>query len=156
MNILLTTHLEDWSSSHLNKMKKIILLIFIILTSSCSTISVSVQPKGNYLPDAIVGKSYNASISIVGGPVIVSNEKKFTNFVIIEPADSGMEWKPHKKSLVYSGKEESWEDYNHLVISGKPLKSGEIYVTVVGRVYGTMLTGSGKFQKKYTIKVNEK
>jgi hypothetical protein len=137
-------------------MKKIILLIFIILTSSCSTISVSVQPQEDYLPDAMVGKNYNATISIVGGPVIVSNEKKAANFVIIEPTNSGIEWKPHKKNLVYSGKEESWDDYNHLLISGKPLRSGEIHVTVVGRVYGTMLSGSGKFQKKYTIKVNEK
>ncbi|CDM89667.1 hypothetical protein [Xenorhabdus bovienii] len=155
MSILSNTHLEDWFSSHLNKMKKIIFLFFIILTSSCSTISVSVQPKGNYLPDAMVGKNYHTSISIVGGPVIVSDEKKPTKFVIIEPNDSGIEWKPSKKSLIYSGKEEIWDDYNHLVISGKPSKSGEIYITVIGRVYGTMLNGSGEFQKKYTIKVNE-
>ncbi|MDE1483647.1 hypothetical protein KKJ22_13870 [Xenorhabdus bovienii] len=134
------------------KMRKIILLLFIIFTSSCSSTSVvSVHPEGNYLPDATVGKEYHASIFIKGGSVYVIEGTP----VIIEPADSGIRWSPLRKKFILDGKEEISENYNHLIISGKPSKVGEIHITVGGGVSGTMFTGGGGFNKTYTIKVKE-
>ncbi|MBD2782788.1 hypothetical protein [Xenorhabdus szentirmaii] len=124
-------------------------MLFILFTSSCSSLSVSVYPEENYLPDATVGKEYHVSILIEGGSVYSKTP------IIIEPPDSGIKWSPHKSKFMLHGKEEISEDYNHLIISGKPSKVGEIYITVGGGVSGTMFTGGGKFNKIYTIKVKE-
>lgn len=130
-------------------MRKIILLLFIIFTSSCSTNSVSVHPEGSYLPDATVGKEYHASIFIKGGSVYVIEGTP----VIIEPTDSGIKWSPLRKKFMLDGKEEISENYNQLIISGKPSKVGEIHINVGGGVSGTMFSGSKEFNKTYIIKV---
>ncbi len=133
-------------------MKKIIFLIFIILTASCSSVSVSIYPEGNYLPDATVGKNYHASIHIKGGSAYVIEGTPVT----IEPANSGITWSPLKRKFLLDGKEEISENFNHLIISGKPSKVGDIHITVVSRVNGAMFTSGGGVHKTYIIKVKDK
>ncbi|CDG19042.1 MULTISPECIES: hypothetical protein [Xenorhabdus] len=130
-------------------MRKIILLLFIIFTSSCSSTSVSVYPEGNYLPDATVGKEYHVSILIEGGGVYSKTP------IIIEPPDSGIKWSPHKEKFTLDGKEKISNNYNKLMIIGKPSKVGEIHISVGGGVRGTMFSGSREFNKTYIIKVKE-
>ncbi|WP_445496325.1 hypothetical protein [Photorhabdus sp. SF281] len=104
------------------------------------------------MPDATVGKNYHASIHIKGGSAYVIEGTPVT----IEPANSGITWSPLKRKFLLDGKEEISENFNHLIISGKPSKVGDIHITVVSRVNGAMFTSGGGVHKTYIIKVKDK
>ena len=112
-----------------------------VLTGCFCMEKMEVRPKS--LPNATLGNPYYAKIEVFGGIVI---DEFFTYH--IKPAKSGLE-------LSAPFKFGSRVSYNDLEIKGTPKVSGIISIELSGRTYGTMSCRGNKFNKTYTIKVEE-
>ena len=113
-----------------------------VLTGCFCTQKVEVLPKSS-LPNAILGTPYYAEIEVFGGVVI---DRSF--FYHIKPEKSGLELSPTDFGTEYVS-------YNDLEVKGTPKVSGIISIELSGRTYGTMSCRGNKFNKTYTIKVEE-
>ena len=133
----------------LDYMKKLqhhlMLIIGLFLTtvlSGCFCMEKrEVRPKS--LPNATLGNPYYAKIEVFGGVVI---DRSF--FYHIKPEKSGLELSPTDFGTEYVS-------YNDLEVKGTPKVSGIISIELSGRTYGTMSCRGNKFNKTYTIKVEE-
>ena len=102
---------------------------------------MEVRPKS--LPNAILGTPYYAKIEVFGGH---ANRRHF--YYDIQPEKSGLELSPTDFGTEYVS-------YNDLEVKGTPKVSGIISIELSGRTYGTMSCRGNKFNKTYTIKVEE-
>ena len=100
-----------------------------------------VRPKS--LPNAILGTPYYAKIEVFGG---YTDQDNF--YYDIQPEKSGLELSPTDFGTEYVS-------YNDLEVKGTPKVAGTISIELSGRTYGTMSCRGNKFNKTYTIKVEE-
>ena len=122
----------------------LMLIIGFFLTTvltGCLCYKPEVRPKT--LPNATLGNPYYAKIEIFGGVAI---DRHFSYH--IKPEKSGLELSPRGLGTKYV-------TYNHLEVKGTPKVSGIISIELSGRTYGTMSCRGNKFNKTYTIKVEE-
>ncbi|REF26049.1 hypothetical protein BDD26_0613 [Xenorhabdus cabanillasii] len=135
-------------------MRYIILSIFFI--TACSSPKVNFIPESSELPNALINKDYETIISIYGE---TSEHNEFLSkrnlFVNITPPDSGIIYEPTKLSYLRAGEEKVRDNYNKLIIKGKPIILGDVKINISGFTYGTMYTSGSEFNKTYTIKVKE-
>lgn len=139
--------MEVWFLSQLNKMKKNVFLISILL-ASCSNDNIQyLEPE--MLPDAQINKPYYHVISIPQKKVI---EKGFIGTGY--PYYSGLTWKPSYSPNTYP--EIKRHNYDYIIIEGTPKKvdgvSNEIVFSFLWDVYGN---GNTTFYKAYHIEVKE-
>ncbi|MTH47610.1 hypothetical protein [Intestinirhabdus alba] len=128
-------------------MKKIIVFIIFFLFA-CANPAPNFSPGGNKLPDGTVGQAYFSEVEITNAVVFKENVG-----VNISPMDSGLRWKPEVITLEREGQKKEEEDYHHIIISGKPKKTGEILIHINGYTMGTSTPGR-KIDKVYRIKIN--
>lgn len=128
-------------------MEKIIVFM-IFFVSACANPAPNFSPRGNELPDGIVGQPYLAEVEITNAVLFKENIG-----VDISPINSGLIWKPEVITLKRGGREREEEDYHHIIISGKPKESGEILIHINGHSMGTSTPGR-KIDKLYIIKIN--
>ena len=117
------------------------LFLTTVLTGCFCTQKVEVLPKS--LPNATLGNPYYAKIEVFGGH---ANRHDF--YYDIQPEKSGLELSPTDFGTEYVS-------YNDLEVKGTPKVSGIISIELSGRTYGTMSCRGNKFNKTYTIKVDE-
>jgi len=127
--------------------KKAITFIFLFI-SACANHAPNFSPRGNKLPDGVVGQVYFAEVEITNAILFKENIG-----VDISPAKSGLIWKPEVITLKRGGQEREEEDYHHIIISGRPKKIGEILVHINGYSMGTSIPGS-EIDKVYIIRIN--
>ncbi|EPJ7881637.1 hypothetical protein M8E06_001300 [Raoultella planticola] len=128
-------------------MKKIIVFI-IFFVSDCANPAPNFSPRGNELPDGIVGQAYLAEVEITNAVLFKENIG-----VDILPINSGLIWNPEMITLKRGGREREVEDYYHIIISGKPQENGEILIHINGYSMGTSTPGR-KIDKSYIIRIN--
>ena len=120
------------------------LIIGLFLTTAltgCLCYKPEVRP--NTLPNATLGNPYFAKIEVFGGVAI---DRHF--FYHIKPEKSGLELSPTDFGTEYVS-------YNDLEVKGTPKVAGAITIKLSGTTYGTMSCRGNKFNKTYTIKVEE-
>ncbi|OTP96916.1 hypothetical protein B5S43_10590 [Gilliamella apicola] len=129
-------------------MKKIryhlMLIIGLFLATAltgCFCDRVEVRPKT--LPNATLGTPYYAKIEVFGGHAI-----RHDFYYDIQPEKSGLELSPRGLGTKYVS-------YNDLEVKGTPKVAGAITIKLSGTTYGTMSCRGKKFNKTYTIKVEE-
>ena len=132
----------------LDFMKKIryhlMLIIGFFLTTfltGCLCYKPEVRPKT--LPNATLGTPYYAKIEVFGGVAI---DSRFG--YIIQPEKSGLELSPRGLGTEYV-------TYNHLELKGTPKVAGTITIKLYGTTYGTNTCVGKRYNKVYTIKVEQ-
>ena len=132
----------------LDFMKKLqhhlMLIIGFFLTTvltGCLCYKPEVRPKT--LPNATLGNPYFAKLEVFGGH---ANRHHFN--YIIQPEKSGLELSP--KGL---GTERV--SYNHLEVKGTPKVAGTITIELFGTTYGTNTCVGKRYDRVYTIKVEQ-
>ena len=111
----------------------------IALTGCFCTQKVEVLPKS--LPNATLGAPYYAEIDI--NLRVIQHIFHYK----IEPENSGLELSPTDFGTHVS--------FNDLKVKGTPKVAGAITIKLSGTTYGTMSCRGKKFNKTYTIKVEE-
>ena len=117
----------------------IIGLFLATALTGCFCDRVEVRPKT--LPNAKLGAPYYAEIDIN----IRVIKRHF--YYQIEPENSGLELSPTDFGTHVS--------FNDLKVKGTPKVAGAITIKLSGTTYGTMSCRGKKFNKTYTIKVEE-
>ena len=120
------------------------LIIGFFVTSvltGCFCDRVEVRPKT--LPNASLGTPYYAKIEIFGGVAI---DRHFSYH--IKPEKSGLELSPTDFGTEYVS-------YNDLEIKGTPKVAGTITIELSGGTYGTNTCPGKRYDRVYTIKVEE-
>jgi len=132
----------------LDFMKKLqhhlMLIIGFFLTTvltGCLCFKPEVRPKT--LPNATLGNPYFAKLEVFGGH---ANRHHFN--YIIQPEKSGLELSPRGLGTEYV-------TYNHLELKGTPKVAGTITIKLFGTTYGTNTCVGKRYNKVYTIKVEE-
>ena len=132
----------------LDFMKKLqhhlMLIIGFFLTTvltGCLCFKPEVRPKT--LPNATLGNPYFAKLEVFGGH---ANRHHFN--YIIQPEKSGLELSPKGLGTEYV-------TYNHLELKGTPKVAGTITIKLFGTTYGTNTCVGKRYNKVYTIKVEE-
>lgn len=125
----------------------IIFLIFFVF--SCANSAPTFTPRGDSLPDGVVGQAYLAKVEITNAVLFRENIG-----LDILPIESGLTWKPEVKTLKRRGEDREEEDYHHIIISGKPKDVGKVLIHINGYSMGTSTPGS-KIDKVYAIKINK-
>ena len=115
------------------------LFLATFLTGCFCTEKVEVLPKS--LPNATLGAPYYAEIDI--NLRVIQHLFHYK----IEPENSGLELSPTDFGTHVS--------FNDLKIKGTPKVAGAITIKLSGITYGTMSCRGNKFNKTYTIKVEE-
>ena len=126
-------------------MRKILVISLCLLLLSC-TDSIKVI-KHEHIPNAKKGEIYNHHIHLTGGKA-----SGLTFSINISPQNSGINYKIMEDPLVISGNK---ENYNHILITGKPKTSGEIYLDFNWLTMGMNMHAGKEFQKRYILKVEE-
>ena len=129
-------------------MKKIryhlMLIIGFFVTSvltGCFCDRVEVRPKT--LPNATFGTPYFAKIQVFGGH---ANRHDF--YYDIQPEKSGLELSPRGLGTEHVS-------YNNIEVKGTPKIAGTITIELFGGTYGTNTCPGKRYNKVYTIKVEE-
>ena len=120
------------------------LIIGFFVTSvltGCFCDRVEVRPKT--LPNASLGTPYYAKIEVFGGH---ANRRHF--YYDIQPEKSGLELSPR-------GLGTKRVSYNNLEVKGTPKVAGTITIELSGSTYGTNTCTGKRYNKVYTIKVEE-
>ncbi len=132
----------------LDFMKKLryhlMLIIGFSLTAvltGCLCYKPEVRPKT--LPNASLGNPYFAKIQVFGGH---ANRHYF--YYDIQPEKSGLELSPR-------GLGTKRVSYNNLEVKGTPKVAGTITIELSGSTYGTNTCTGKRYNKVYTIKVEE-
>ena len=112
-----------------------------VLTGCFCMEKMEVRPKT--LPNATLGNPYYAKIEVFGGVV---NRHYF--YHDIQPEKSGLELSPRGLGTEYV-------TYNHLEVKGIPKVAGTITIELLGGTYGTNTCVGKRYNKVYTIKVEE-
>ena len=112
-----------------------------VLTGCFCMEKMEVRPKS--LPNAKLGNPYYAKIKVAGGVVI---DEFFTYH--IKPEKSGLELSPTDFGTKYAS-------YNNLEVKGTPKVAGIITIELSGSTYGTNTCTGKRYNKVYTIKVEE-
>ncbi|MBI0032230.1 hypothetical protein H3S75_13405 [Gilliamella sp. B14384G15] len=118
------------------------LFLATALTGCFCTQKAEVLPKSS-LPNAILGIPYYAKIKVFGG---VANSDHFA--YVIQPEKSGLELSPR-------GLGTKRVSYNNLEVKGTPKVAGTITIELSGSTYGTNTCTGKRYNKVYTIKVEE-
>ena len=127
-----------------NLQHHLMLIIGFFLTtvlSGCFCDRVEVRPKT--LPNASLGNPYYAKIEIFGGVAI---DRHFSYH--IKPEKSGLELSPTDFGTEYVS-------YNDLEVKGTPKVAGTITIELSGGTYGTNTCPGKRYDRVYTIKVEE-
>ena len=119
----------------------IIGLFLATALTGCFCDRVEVRPKT--LPNATLGTPYYAKIEVFGGHAI-----RHDFYYDIQPEKSGLELSPRGLGTKYVS-------FNDLKVKGTPKVAGAITIKLSGTTYGTMTCRGNKFNKTYTIKVEE-
>ena len=119
----------------------IIGLFLATALTGCFCDRVEVRPKT--LPNASLGNPYYAKIEIFGGVAI---DRHFSYH--IKPEKSGLELSPTDFGTEYVS-------YNDLEIKGTPKVAGTITIELSGGTYGTNTCPGKRYDRVYTIKVEE-
>ena len=117
----------------------IVLFLATFLTGCFCTQKVEVLPE--FLPNATLGIPYNAEVDI--NLRVIQHLFHYK----IEPENSGLELSPTDFGTHVS--------FNDLKVKGTPKVAGAITIKLSGATYGTMSCRGNKFNKTYTIKVEE-
>ena len=117
----------------------IVLFLATFLTGCFCTQKVEVLPE--FLPNATLGIPYNAEVDI--NLRVIQHLFHYK----IEPENSGLELSPTDFGTHVS--------FNDLKVKGTPKVAGAITIKLSGITYGTMSCRGNKFNKTYTIKVEE-
>ena len=119
----------------------IIGLFLATALTGCFCDRVEVRPKT--LPNATLGTPYYAKIEVFGGVAI---DRHF--FYHIKPEKSGLELSPTDFGTEYVS-------YNDLEVKGTPKVAGTITIELSGGTYGTNTCPGKRYDRVYTIKVEE-
>ena len=119
----------------------IIVLFLATALTGCFCDRVEVRPKT--LPNATLGNPYYAKIEVFGGVAI---DRHF--FYHIKPEKSGLELSPTDFGTEYVS-------YNDLEVKGTPKVAGTITIELSGGTYGTNTCPGKRYDRVYTIKVEE-
>ena len=117
------------------------LFLTTVLTGCFCMQKMEVRPKS--LPNATLGNPYYAKIEVFGGVVI---DRSF--FYHIKPEKSGLELSPTDFGTEYVS-------YNDLEVKGTPKIAGTITIELSGGTYGTNTCPGKRYDRVYTIKVEE-
>ena len=109
--------------------------------TGCFCDRVEVRPKT--LPNATLGNPYFAKIEVFGGHAI-NNHFAYD----IQPEKSGLELSPR-------GLGTKRVSYNNIEVKGTPKVAGTITIELSGSTYGTNTCPGKRYNKVYTIKVEE-
>ena len=112
-----------------------------VLTGCFCMQKMEVRPKS--LPNATLGTPYYAKIEVFGGVVI---DEFFAYH--IKPEKSGLELSPRGLGTEYVS-------YNNLEVKGTPKVAGTITIELSGTTYGTNTCTGKRYDRVYTIKVEE-
>ena len=119
----------------------IIGLFLITVLTGCFCDRVEVRPKT--LPNASLGNPYFAKIKVFGG---VANSDHFA--YVIQPEKSGLELSPRGLGTEHVS-------YNNIEVKGIPKIAGTITIELFGGTYGTNTCPGKRYDRVYTIKVEE-
>ena len=122
----------------------LMLIIGFSLTTAltgCLCYKPEVRPKT--LPNATLGNPYYAKIKVFGG---VANSDHFA--YVIQPEKSGLELSPRGLGTEYVS-------YNNFEVKGTPKVAGTITIELSGGTYGTNTCPGKRYDRVYTIKVEE-
>ena len=119
----------------------IIGLFLATALTDCFCDRVEVRPKT--LPNATLGNPYFAKIEVFGGHAI-NNHFAYD----IQPEKSGLELSPRGLGTKYVS-------YNDLEVKGTPKVAGTITIELSGGTYGTNTCPGKRYDRVYTIKVEE-
>ena len=119
----------------------IVLFLATVLTGCFCMQKMEVRPKS--LPNATLGNPYYAKIKVAGGVAI---DNSF--FYHIKPEKSGLELSPRGLGTEYVS-------YNDLEVKGTPKVAGTITIELSGGTYGTNTCPGKRYDRVYTIKVEE-
>ena len=112
-----------------------------VLTGCFCMEKMEVRPKS--LPNAILGTPYYAKIEVFGG---YTDQDNF--YYDIQPEKSGLELSPTDFGTEYVS-------YNDLEVKGTPKIVGTITIELFGGTYGTNTCPGKRYDRVYTIKVEE-
>ena len=112
-----------------------------VLTGCFCMQKMEVWPKS--LPNATLGNPYYAKIEVFGGVAI---DRHF--FYYIKPEKSGLELSPTDFGTEHVS-------YNDLEVKGTPKVAGTIIIELSGGTYGTNTCPGKRYDRVYTIKVEE-
>lgn len=127
---------------------RIIIFPVILLSASCSSSYIDCNPSGDSLPNGKVGITYKQEIIIGAG--LEDNPEFLTDknaSVKIYPSDIGL------NVAAANIRKDGLPIYNHIIITGVPLKSGKVKVSISGYVYGSMYTKTSKIDKTYSFEI---
>lgn len=127
---------------------KMVICSIILLSASCSSSHVDYNPSGDSLPNGKVGVIYKQEITIGAGlednPAFLTDKNASVN---IYPSDIGL------YVVTTNKRKDGLPIYNHIIITGVPLKSGEVKVSISGYTYGSMYTKTSRIDKTYSLEI---
>lgn len=127
---------------------RVVICSIILLSASCSSFYVDYNPSGDSLPNGEVGVIYKQEIIIGAGlednPEFLTDKNASVN---IYPSDMGLH------VIATNKRKDGLPIYNHIIITGVPLKSGEVKVSIAGYTYGSMHTKTSRIDKTYSLEI---
>jgi hypothetical protein len=123
------------------------MLLLSFLLSGC-TKEASVEPEGDNLKDAFVGKNYYGEISIIGGRVNALDHDAINERFVgsISRTDTGLYIQRCNGDI---------HNNNCVQIRGVPIKTGIVKILVSGGLFGTNVSTGGQFSKTYSIAIKK-
>lgn len=119
----------------------------ILLSASCSSSYIDYNPSGDSLPNGKVGVIYKQEIIIGAGlddnPAFLTDKNASVN---VYPYDIGLH------VVATNKRKDGLPIYNH-IITGMPLKSGEVKISISGYTYGSMYTKASRIDKTYSLEI---
>lgn len=119
----------------------------ILLSASCSSSYIDYNPSGDFLPNGKVGVIYKQEIIIGAGlddnPAFLTDKNASVN---VYPYDIGLH------VVATNKRKDGLPIYNH-IITGVPLKSGEVKISISGYTYGSMYTKASRIDKTYSLEI---
>jgi len=125
----------------------VIICPIILLSASCSSSYIDYNPSGDFLPNGKVGVIYKQEIIIGAGlddnPAFLTDKNASVN---VYPYDIGLH------VVATNKRKDGLPIYNH-IITGVPLKSGEVKISISGYTYGSMYTKASRIDKTYSLEI---
>lgn len=127
---------------------KLIFPLCALLIVSCSSSQINFIPSGDTLRAAKVGIAYEQDIAIgtdlESAPEFLTEENTKVN---IYPSDTGLHIAAKNK------RKDGLSIYNFISVSGVPLKTGIVNISISGFTYGSMYTKGSQFNKVYSLEI---